>query len=78
MASQVYGPAGIPIYWIVNLVQRQVEVYTSPGPQGYGSCAIFAEEQTVPVVIDSQLCGQIVVTEILPSRPPTPKTQGNG
>ena len=78
MATQVYGPAGIPIYWIVNLVQRQVEVYTSPGPQGYGSCVVFAEGQSVPLVIDSQPCGHLAVTDILPSRRASPETEGNG
>jgi len=78
MATQVYGPAGIPIYWIVNLVQRQIEVYTCPGPQGYGSCVVFAEGQTVPVVIDSQPCGHLAVADILPSRHATPETKGNG
>ena len=77
MATYVYGPAGIPIYWIVNLLQRQVEVYTSPGPQGYGSCVVFVEGQSIPVVIDGQLCGQIVVADILPTRPITPEPEGN-
>ena len=35
--ADVYGPAGIPVYWIVNLVDRQVEVYTQPGSDGYRS-----------------------------------------
>ena len=48
LAAEVYGPAGIPVYWIVNLVDRQVEVYTDPGPGGYGSTAIFREGQSSP------------------------------
>ena len=27
---RAYSRAGIPVYWIVNLVDRQVEVYTDP------------------------------------------------
>jgi Putative restriction endonuclease len=27
-----YATAGIPVYWIINLVDSQVEVYTGPGP----------------------------------------------
>ena len=30
-----YAMAGIPVYWIVNLVNRQVEVYSRPGKTGY-------------------------------------------
>ena len=27
--ANLYGRSGIPVYWIVNLVDRQVEVYTA-------------------------------------------------
>jgi Uma2 family endonuclease len=78
LAEKVYGPAGIPVYWIVNLVHRQVEVYTDSGPEGYRSRAIFAEGQSVPVVIDGQPLGEIAVADILPSRPARPIAEGNG
>ena len=74
MATEVYGPAGVPVYWIINLVHRQVEVYTDPGPEGYRSCAAFAEGQSVPVVIDGQPLGRVAVADLLPSRPATPST----
>ena len=48
LATKVYGPAGIPVYWIVNLVDRQVEVYTVPDPGGYPSCAVFAPGRPSP------------------------------
>ena len=31
----VYARHGIPELWIVNLISRRVEVYRSPGPDGY-------------------------------------------
>ncbi|MHB1562307.1 MAG: Uma2 family endonuclease, partial [Isosphaeraceae bacterium] len=71
-----YGPAGIPAYWIVNLVHRQVEVYTEPGPGGYRTSRVFAEGQSVPVVIDGQPLGAIAVADILPSRPAGPASGG--
>jgi Uma2 family endonuclease len=61
-----YASAGIPIYWIINLVDRQVEVYTDPGPTGYQTRVDFHPGQAVPVVIDGQQCGQIAVDDILP------------
>lgn len=67
LATEVYGPAGIPVYWLVNLVDRQVEVYSEPGPDGYRSSAVYAEGHTVPVVIDGREAGQIAVVDILPS-----------
>jgi Uma2 family endonuclease len=66
MGAQVYGPAGIPVYWIINLVNRQVEVYTDPGAGGYQSRAVFSPGQSVPVVIDGQQMGEIAVDNVLP------------
>jgi Uma2 family endonuclease len=64
--TKVYGPAGIPVYWIVNLVDRQVEVYSDPGPSGYASRNDYLPGQQVPVVIDGQQLGTIAVDVILP------------
>jgi Uma2 family endonuclease len=66
LGTRVYGPAGLPVYWIVNLVDRQVEVYTDPGPGGYRSCTVFPPGQAVPVVIDGQQIGEIAVDDVLP------------
>jgi Uma2 family endonuclease len=60
------GTAGIPVYWLVNLGDRQVEVFSGPGPGGYRSCMVFKRGQTVPVVIDGQACSSIAVDDILP------------
>jgi len=62
----IYGAAGIPVYWIVNLVHRQVEVYTNPGPAGYASRHDFAAGQQVPFVIGGRQVGMIAVDELLP------------
>jgi Uma2 family endonuclease len=64
--GNVYGRSGIPGYWIVNLVDRQVEVYTDPGPGGYATRTDFVSGQQVPVVIDGRQVGQIAVDDILP------------
>ena len=62
----IYSRGGIPVYWIVNLVDRWVEVYTDPGPTGYASRKDFPSGQQVPVVIDGRQTGQIAVDDILP------------
>jgi Uma2 family endonuclease len=64
--TQTYGPAGIPVYWIVNLVDRQIEVYSDTRPDGYATCAIYRSGQHVPAVLDGTIVGQIAVDEILP------------
>lgn len=64
--GNLYGRAGVPVYWIVNLVDRRVEVYTDPGPTGFASRSDFASGQQVPVVIDGAQVGRIAVDDILP------------
>jgi Uma2 family endonuclease len=61
----VYARSGIAVYWIVNLVDRQVELYTKPGPDGYGSRVDFTAGQHVPVVIDGVEVGRIAVSDML-------------
>jgi Uma2 family endonuclease len=62
----VYGAVGIPVYWIVNLVDRQVEVYSNPCPEGYATHHIYLPGDHVPVVLDGKIVGQIAVDDILP------------
>jgi Uma2 family endonuclease len=66
MQADVYAAAGIPVYWIVNLVERQIELYSGPSPAGYRSRVDFVEGQNVPVVIEGVEVGQIVVADVLP------------
>ncbi len=78
LAAEVYGPAGIPVCWIVNVRGRRVEVYTLAGPQGYGPPEFFGEGKSLPVMIRGRQVGRIAVKEILPPRRRRPKTDGNG
>jgi Uma2 family endonuclease len=64
--TKVYARADIPVYWIVNLVDRQVEVYTQPSNDGYQCRQDFASDQNVPVVIDGREVGRIPVSDIVP------------
>ena len=62
-----YARDGIPVYWIVNLVDRQVEVYTRPTRTGrYRSHKDYKPGQQVPVVIAGQQLHPIAVDDILP------------
>ena len=62
-----YARARIPVYWIVNLVARQVEVYTQPVKEGrYRSRKDYKPGQQVPVVIAGQQLPPIAVDDILP------------
>ena len=62
-----YARAGIAVYWIVNLVARQVEVYTRPVKEGrYRSRKDYKPGQQVPVVIAGQPLPPIAVDDIMP------------
>jgi Uma2 family endonuclease len=68
--GRLYGRAGIPCYWIINLVDRQIEVYSVPtGPgaaPGYQQRQDYDAQAAVPLVLDGQECGPIPVHELLP------------
>jgi Uma2 family endonuclease len=61
-----YGASGIPVYWIVNLVDRQIEVYTGPKSDGYGDVRVYQPGDDVPVVLDGTEVGRLAVSDILP------------
>ena len=77
-AANLYGPAGIPACWIVDVRGRRVEVYTAAGPHGYGPPATFAEAQSIPVLIDGREVGRIAVEDVLPPRRPKATAADNG
>ena len=61
-----YAGGGIPVYGIVNLVDRRIELYTDPSPAGYRSRVDFQPGERVPVVIDGQPVGEVAVDDMLP------------
>jgi Uma2 family endonuclease len=66
MQADIYGRAGIPVYWIINLIDRQVEVYSTPGPSGFQLLEVFVPPHVLTVMIDGVEVGEIPVAEILP------------
>lgn len=66
----IYADAGIAEYWIVNLVDRQVEVYSSPsGPianPSFLANRIYRPGDSVPLILDGKAVGLVLVDEILP------------
>lgn len=67
---RIYARAGIPCYWIVNLLDRMVEVYSEPSGQTahpfYFNQRSFSESESAPVEIHGQHVGVILVRSILP------------
>jgi len=63
---RAYARGKIPFYWIVNLIDRQIEVYSGPTDGDYGTVQIFRPGDEIPVVIDGVEVGRIAVASILP------------
>lgn len=68
--GRIYAEAGIACYWIVNLVDRQIEVYTQPS--GATATPAFGQRQDyrmgddVPLLLDAAVVGTIPVGDLLP------------
>ncbi len=67
---RTYAVEGFPVYWIVNIPNRRVEVYGGPsGPSdrpGYRTCRHFGPGERVPVVLDGREVGTVAVDDFLP------------
>ena len=67
---RIYAAAVIPTYWILNLQERQLEVYTEPS--GKGAAAIYAArrdytaDESVPVILNEEALGQLKISDLLP------------
>ena len=70
LKHRIYARAGVKVYWIVNVAERQVEVYTQPtGPAlepTYGHRTDYGVGATVPVFIGPSPVGEIAVNDLLP------------
>jgi len=62
--AKLYGSAGIPEYWIVNLVDQQVEVYREPCETGYESVTTYGVGDTIKPL--SAPGTRVSVTDFLP------------
>jgi hypothetical protein len=68
--GRMYARAHLSIYWIINLRDAQIEVYTQPKAgksPGYRDCQIYGVKDSVPLVIAGQEVARIPVRELLPS-----------
>ena len=64
--GRIYAEAGIPEYWIVNLPDEQVEVYTMPNAVAYQQNSVYRSGQTVPLMLDGVVVGSLPVADLLP------------
>jgi Uma2 family endonuclease len=69
--GRIYARAAIPEYWVVNVEERKVEVYSTPvagETPHYSQCTEYHLSTTVPVILDGSDCGQIAVADLMVER----------
>ncbi len=70
--APLYAQGGTPIYWILNIIDDWVEVYTEPTAEaGYQRRQDYRRTESVPLVITGSEIATIPVQEILPGPAPT-------
>jgi Uma2 family endonuclease len=62
----IYAQAKISSYWLLNLPERQLEVYTNPKESGYEQKQIYHESESFDFWFEGLNLGQISVKAILP------------
>ncbi len=63
-----YGRGGVPVYWILNLVDNQIEAYSEPDRDagGYARRAVHTASDLVLLSIDNAEAGCVAVADVLP------------
>ncbi|MGG6264730.1 Uma2 family endonuclease [Leptolyngbya sp. AN10] len=62
--KRLYARAGIPIYWIINLVDRSIEIYTQPENEDYQQQTTATEG--IEVVLEGTAIAQLSIANLLP------------
>jgi Uma2 family endonuclease len=68
LKAALYARAGIQHYWIVNLVESQLEVYSSPVPTDsvYRHHQVLSGQETVSISIGKDYLGDVSVQDLFP------------
>ncbi|MBN9522107.1 Uma2 family endonuclease [bacterium] len=68
--SRLYAHAGLPIYWLINVADRVIEVYIDPdpaaAPSAYRARTDFRPGQDAPVVLDVAAVAHVPAANLLP------------
>jgi hypothetical protein len=68
--ARIYARAGLPIYWILNLVDRQLEIHTDPDPAAnppqYRHRQIVTADQAAAILLPGHPPIPVAVRDLLP------------
>jgi Uma2 family endonuclease len=63
---RIYATGEIPVYWIVNLVDGRLEVYSQPDAGTYLCVRSLGLTEAITVEVDGRGLGAIAVADLLP------------
>ena len=61
----LYAGAGIPHYWIANLVDQRIECFSAPSNGNYTVRRDYRPGDEVPLILDGREIGKIAVDQLL-------------
>lgn len=65
----IYARALIPIYWVINIPESQIEVYTEPRggrKAGYANRQDYKPNDKIPLILDGREIARFLVRNLLP------------
>ncbi len=64
--TALYGAAGVPIYWLLDLNRQRLEIHSDPSLDGYRRRVEREADALVPILLDGVEVAQFPLREILP------------
>ena len=64
--GMLYAKARVPEFWLINLIDRKIEVYTKPRNGKFLKKVEYLEGQSVPLILDGKKIAEIPVSELMP------------
>jgi Uma2 family endonuclease len=64
--KRIYARAGVPVYWLIDLNSRTLEIYSDPNDEDYLSWQVVPESGSVALTLDRQTVAPIQFAEFLP------------
>lgn len=68
--KELYARAGVPVYWIINLPDNQVEVYAEPSGSAdkpdYRQQHVYHASDEAPLIIEGREVSRLTVRDLLP------------
>jgi hypothetical protein len=64
--ATLFAEANIPTYWIANIPDRRIEVYSNPAGAEYRSRTDYGMDAEIPLVLDGHEVARLPVRDLVP------------